>query len=384
VVYGFEITDPIRNFTDYGFTMCSTISGINQVLYEALGLRHEYWDICNHTVANVEFDGRFHMVDNSMSNLVTLDDGVTLASVVEAAADSARLVRLRSLYATSPNGFLTGSDTMRTLVDTTSPVDGSTTAGFSNAFCATGLKKRDYFYNWNAGHRSVLNLRQDESYTRYYRRLGTTTDYWIGSEDVSTPNPAATFQNDSTNRFGLHGNGAWSFTAPLTAESYERALHRATNIAAATGGGLQPSSTDLPGEAIYKVQAADVIASQKIQAQFSVTDAAATATIAISLNHGATWLPVGSVSGAVGSPVPITVSLRNEVNGAYENLVRIQLTSPSGAPAAVTLTGLTIDTITHVNTKALPALNIGRNEIYVGAGDQSDTMVLWPDLRGTF
>ena len=42
------------------------------------------------------------------------DDGSTLASVEEAAADSARLVRERSLYSTSPNGFLTGSDTCAT------------------------------------------------------------------------------------------------------------------------------------------------------------------------------------------------------------------------------------------------------------------------------
>ena len=41
VLHGFEVTDPIRNFTDYGFTMCSTISGINQSLYERLGLRHQ-------------------------------------------------------------------------------------------------------------------------------------------------------------------------------------------------------------------------------------------------------------------------------------------------------------------------------------------------------
>ena len=84
-------------------------------MYEAIGLRHQYWDICNHTVSAVEYDGKFHMVDTSMSNLVTEDDGVTLATVEEAAAESARLVRERSLYATSPNGFLTGTDTMRNL-----------------------------------------------------------------------------------------------------------------------------------------------------------------------------------------------------------------------------------------------------------------------------
>src|ERR1035437_64586 len=27
-VHGFEVTDPIRQYNDYGFTMCSTISGV--------------------------------------------------------------------------------------------------------------------------------------------------------------------------------------------------------------------------------------------------------------------------------------------------------------------------------------------------------------------
>ena len=175
VLHGFEVTDPIRNFMDYGFTMCSTISGINQSLYERLGLRHQYWDLCNHTVSAVEYDGRFRMVDSSMSNLVTTDDGVTLASVEEAAADDARLVRERSLYSTSANGFLTGTDISATSpTPSTRPTAASSPASRAN-FCADGLKLRDYYYNWDAGHRYVLNLRENETYTRYYQRLGTTS-----------------------------------------------------------------------------------------------------------------------------------------------------------------------------------------------------------------
>ena len=161
VLHGHEVTDPIRNFQDYGFTMCSTVTGINQTLHEQLGLRHQYWDICGHTVTNVEYDGAFHMVDNSFSNLVTTDDGVTLASLQEAAANSARLVKERSLHSTSPYGFLTGSDTLRPLVDTTGP-NGRLVKGYAWSFCETGLNFRDYFYNWNAGHRYVLNLREHE------------------------------------------------------------------------------------------------------------------------------------------------------------------------------------------------------------------------------
>src|ERR1043166_9604073 len=38
ILHGLELTDPIRQFNDYGYTMCSTISGINCSLWHNLGL----------------------------------------------------------------------------------------------------------------------------------------------------------------------------------------------------------------------------------------------------------------------------------------------------------------------------------------------------------
>ena len=381
VLHGFEVTDPIRNFVDFGNTMCSTVSGMHQTMFEALGLRHQYWDICRHTVSAVEYDGKFRMVDGSMSNLVTTDDGVTLATVEEAAADSARLVRERSLSATSANGFLTGSDHIRHLPDAVDSSTGAVALGYASSFCSDGLKRRDFYYHWDAGHRYVLNLRENESYTRYYRRLGTIPEYWVGSEHVASPDPAQTFEIDSANRFGLRGNGAWSFSPGLTPEAWERGVYRSTNVVPVAGGGLRPQTAGQPAEILYKVQAANAIASQTIRAQFARSVAAATATVAVSLNHGATWTEVGALGLEVGSAVPFIRTLRNEVTGSYETLIRIRM-HDAGSAGAVTLTALTIDTITHLNARALPKLNIGRNEIYVGLGEQSDTTVLWPDLRG--
>jgi hypothetical protein len=379
VLHGFEVTDPIRNFNDYGFTMCSTVSGINQTLFEMLGLQHQYWDICNHTVSQVFYNNAFHMIDSSMSNLVTQDDGVTLASLQEAAADGARLAKERSLYSTSPNGFLTGSDTMRPLPDATNPVNGSTLAGFADAYCEDGLKLRDYYYNWSVGHRYVLNVRENESYTRYYSRLGTGTSYYVSSEDVAVPDPSRTFENDSANRFNVRGNGQWTFT-PSLAGGWANAAYSSANITESPAG-LTASDPSRIGDLIYKVQAANAITSQQIALQFAHGDAAATATVSLSINDGQTWQPIGALDATTGT-VPLAISLRDQVNGFYETLIRIQMTG--GSPQGVALSGLTITTITQVNTKALPRLNIGRNEVYVGAGDQTDTTVLWPDLRGDF
>jgi beta-lactam-binding protein with PASTA domain len=260
------------------------------------------------------------------------------------------------------------------------PVTGSVNSGFYRAFCESNLRYRDYYYNWNAGHRYVLNLREGESYTRYFRQLDTTSQYWVGSEHIDAPDPANTFENDAPNKFGLRGNGTWSFSPALSSDGWAAAAYRHTNVTPAEAGGLRPAVAGAASELVYKVQAANAMSGQHIDAEFARTDALATAAIDISVNHGTTWTTVGTVGDALGL-VAVPIDLRDEVNAAYEMLLRIRMTTDSATPDGISLTGLSIDTITQVNTKALPRLNIGRNEIYIDAGDQSDTMVLWPELR---
>ena len=36
IVHGVECTDPIRQFNDYGYTMCSTVAGINCAVWDAI------------------------------------------------------------------------------------------------------------------------------------------------------------------------------------------------------------------------------------------------------------------------------------------------------------------------------------------------------------
>jgi len=43
VLHGLALTDPIRQFNDYGYTMCSTISGNNMAIFSAMGLRAKWF-----------------------------------------------------------------------------------------------------------------------------------------------------------------------------------------------------------------------------------------------------------------------------------------------------------------------------------------------------
>src|SRR6476646_3369452 len=126
MVHGFALTDPIRQFNDYGYTMCSTISGINCSIWDAMGFKTRYWDLSLHTVSEVQYGGRWHAYDNSLSTLYTLPDGKTIAGIEDIGKPGASeetggkevpgfIARYHCLYSTSANGFLTGSDTMRSL-----------------------------------------------------------------------------------------------------------------------------------------------------------------------------------------------------------------------------------------------------------------------------
>jgi hypothetical protein len=146
-----------------------------------MGLWCRYWDITLHTVPEVEYGGRFHMYDNSMSALYTICDGKTLAGVEDIGKEGAcaasggkvepgHIARYHCLTATSPCGFLTGADTVRSLEEE------------AHCFNPKRLKYRDYFYDWDRGHRYILNLRENETYTRYYSSRGSSPEFYVPND----------------------------------------------------------------------------------------------------------------------------------------------------------------------------------------------------------
>jgi hypothetical protein len=369
-LHGLELTDPIRQFNDYGFTMCSTISGVNNGIWEAMGLKHRFVDISNHTVCEVFYDDRWHMYDNSLSALYTLCDGVTLADVASIGAEGAcaasgdkkeigHVAKYHCLFSTSPNGFLMGADCARSLKEET------------GCFNPRGIKVRTYYYNWDFGHRYILNLKDGEVYTRHYRPLGAEPKYWVpnGGKDPEAANP----------RYRIRGNGVWTFKPDLTAAGLKDALHSSAGVTAAEPAGIRPAEAGKPGQAVFKVQSANVTTGMSITAEYSLKSADDMMKISVSTNNGLSWdeawKPVAAGEGTA------KVDLVQPVNGAYETLVRIELLAKA-APGDATLKSLEIVTTTEVNSKTQPRLKLGRNTVCVDLGEQTESIVFWPELQG--
>jgi len=340
-LHGLDLTDPIRQFNDYGFTMCSTIAGINCSIWDAMGLKTKYWDISLHTVPEVFYDGRYHMVDNSMSAIYTLCDGKTIAGVEDIGKEGAcaasggrvepgHVARYHCLNATSARGFLTGADCERSLESE------------YGCFNPKGLKYRYYFYDWDRGHRYILNLRDGEAYTRHYKSLGTSLEFYVpnNGKDPESVNP----------RYRIRGNGVrtWKPTLP-------------------------PNGVGA-GETVFKVEGANVITSLAVKAAFERRAADDLAALAVSTTNGLAWQEVWKADKT--GEVPLDTKLVEPVNGAYEVLVKATL---KGSAA---LKSIEFQALTELNSKTQPKLLLGKNTVYVGLGEQTEAIVVWPDLQG--
>lgn len=361
MLHGKPETDPIRQFNDHGFTMCSTISGINCSIFSAMGLGVRYYDVAAHTVMEVEYDGQWHMIDSSLSAIYTTCDGKTIAALgdlgktmgCEASGgkeEAGHIVKYHCLNASSPNGFLEGADTFRDLAHLG-----------EDTFNPKYLKHRTYYNDAERGHRYILNLRDGEVYTRSYTRLDNKKG--AKGEFLSDPNyyisngktkDGREIDPESKNpRYRIRGNGQRTYQPAMTLA----ALHSYANLKEASGV-LTPADPSQPGEAVFKIEGANVITSTDL-----TPDVAGSAKLAISTTNGLTWTEVQPGR------------LRDEVNGAYEVLAKVTLTD--GAQ----LKGFKADTITQINSKTQPQLKLGKNTVYVGAGPQEESIVFWPELQ---
>ena len=368
IVHGVECTDPIRQFNDYGYTMCSTVAGINCSIWDAMGYPVKFWDISNHTVSEVEYEGRWHMYDNSMSAIYTLCDGVTIAAVEDIGEQGAcalsggqtepgHIAKYHCLTANSIKGFLTGADCPRDLDQE------------YRCFNPNGLKYRYYYNNWDRGHRYILNLRENETYTRYYKSIGDSRLFYVpnNGKDPDAPN----------RRYRIRGNGIWTFRPKRSADGL-KAAYDISDCVATKSVGVIPNKAGKTGAVVFKIQGANVIASMSIRAVLLRTTAADLNSISISTTNGLTWTRVWT-NEKLGESTA-NLELVDEVNGAYEVLIRVALMG-SRKPEDACLREIDFKTITMLNSKTQPRLLLGKNTVYVGAGDQTDSIVIWPDLQ---
>jgi hypothetical protein len=130
---------------------------------------------------------------------------------------------------------------------------------------------------------------------------------------------------------------------------------------------------------IFKVEGANVITSMTIRAGLVRRGQGDQAAISLSTTNGLQWKDVWTADKT--GEIPLEIRAIDEVNGSYEVLVKVRLLGKTAA-ADARLQRISFEMVTMLNSKTQPELRLGRNRVYVGAGDPTESTVLWPDLEG--
>jgi len=385
------IWDPILHYNSYGTMNCGVISGLNIACWLQLGYQGRYIQLGDHTVSEVSWDRgqSWHLFDSSMSFFCYNDVGA-VASCEE--IKSARIGEFSDgqsepgyyyYYHGAPQCIThRGKDGWRSCSDNPVAYDRTLANGASSYTDGFSIDK--YTLHARYGRRYMLNLAPGQTYTRYWRALHSSDSNIAGGEDDRDYYRPLRDKDPDTqhNLHNIRGNGVWVFRPNLRSNECCRALFDYGGIEMSgnrrSAPAIHPASHRRPAFVVFKISAANVITSMRIKAEIRRNDPNDLLRMSVSRHAGIDWKTVRQ-SNAIGSHV-IDLSLRDEVAGATECLVKIEMLAVQD-PTKLGIDAVEFKTITQLNRRTLPKLTLGSNRVSLSAGRQVDTMVFWPVLH---
>ncbi|MGA9958304.1 MAG: hypothetical protein WBQ06_08470 [Acidobacteriaceae bacterium] len=355
-----QVLDPMKLLNSYGYGLCYQDGPLMAATYDAGGFKHSrVWFLTGHTVAEVYYDGAYHMFDSDELGYNPIGDGPLklrdVASVWQLEHDGSIITR----NVTGPT-----TSNPKTVDYPWYPAD--VRAGDMKDLAELYTTINDnYLYAYRRypeGRTMDFVLRPGERMIRYYR-----------------PTPAGTFYLPYT-----YDGKDWKilpdfaqFSLPPSAgpRSEKDARMWAT-------GKIEYRPTDISTELTRKGDDATYTFSMPspyviIDAHFSVQAVLPAAddklTAETSIDGGRSWTESGSLAGPFTGPwgihaadLPGAQGHRTAVSGTYGYLVRFSLHGEANQMPA--LQGVFLTTIFQLNPRTLPALTAGENQFEYRAG----------------
>ncbi|GAH45397.1 unnamed protein product, partial [marine sediment metagenome] len=185
--------------------------------------------------------------------------------------------------------------------------------------------------------------------------------------------------DDSHGLNNIRGNGVWVFSPELSGRDARSLAYDESGVGwVATPPHVRPSAPGKAGRVDFKVWAANVVTSCRIEGRVS-SDEGDELRILVSRDCGMNWREVWKKEEP--GAAEFRVRLRSEVAGHTEYLVRFAMKARS-ARSRVGLEELSIRTVTQLNRRALPFFRLGSNRVRIKLGLQAESMVLWPAIHG--
>ncbi|HOX06367.1 MAG TPA: hypothetical protein PK280_08200 [Planctomycetota bacterium] len=361
------VLDPILFFNSYGITFCSMIAEMNISLWEARGLKGRLINLPGHVVSEVFYDGAWHMFDNDFCNYFINEKG-QVAGAEELGASrihgDTQNLKPGEYYifdhcptASAPRGHIFQGPNSWWIIEVARD-------WYPNS---KEVKPRLDVTGAHAGHRFILGLRPNESYTRHWRPLGTGVNYARLFSNGKDP-----AEDGGSPLRNSRGNGEWVWTPDLSDPSV---LFASENVEC-TKDGIKAKDPAKPASATFRVMAGNVATSATVLLwPQRMRVGKEPFTLSVSGNGGLSWSPV-VLTQTESRLTEFRGTFAEPIAGRLEYLLKVAFAAETG------LRFIQVNTITQVNPRTLPALKLGKNEIAAVSDEQLEYITLNPRLTG--
>jgi len=400
MLHGAPVNDPIIALTSFGNTICEQDATYTSALWAAMGYDVRFWQIVGHTVSEVFYNGRWHLLDGATGLYFCLEDNKTVAGVEDLAKWMPYDERCSNFGKTAKEKVdkEPGHLCLRHC-----PVCTDLERLKEHGYDLYGDKKIGPDKNNNevqkideyeAGHYVNLTLRKGETWRACWGPLGTEEDYWVpssGGKRVSDmwdlgkryteqrgggqtnwgPRPLSfTIQKDTA-----YANGELLTRFDKTRFNKDLFEDCANAAFLQTGSALiGPKVPSQACSAVMRVDLPYVITGAWLNLSAEKPGKNDALQVEVSTDGGLTWKKVHDVT--VAGHSENTIRLYPAVAGTFGYLVRFTISGSKGTGIGA----IELRTVTMLNPFALPRLKAGENKITVDIGEQTATTFFYPNL----
>lgn len=375
--------DPIKLFNVYGYCMCNGASGTIMSLSRQLGLKARGWTITNHSVPEVWWDNKWHLLDASLIVYFPQPDGHIL-SVDEISAavedwykknpgmrgDEKKMYAFSKDFGWKKNGPPALSHTPYYDFNGWLP---AATHGWYSTMQEYDNHAKHFLYEYGValGYHLNVQLRPGEKLTRNWSNQGLHVNLLENSGAGSLNGVPGKDDLRYSPLYGdlapgRIGNGTHEFK-PFVSRDLRSALKaEGVRIGAdfKTNSPVLSTINEVPGEVIYRLPSSYVYLGGTLQ--FDNINAGRTVTVEFSRNNGLDWTEIGKTQ----TLETLKIDMKPHIYRLYDYQIRLKL----GPLAAIENLSFT-HTIQH-SQRALPALGQGENKLTFNAGPQEGTITL--------
>ncbi len=367
---GHEVMDLITLFNSFGYCNCGIVSGLNNTMWLNMGWKAHYVQLGDHTVCETSWDeGKtWHMFDASMS-FYCFNDAGQVASVTEIEKNPRfYLENFAPECGTNPVKGIDDQQGWRQASDRPVRYQRTLANGWDSFKAPNSITGGNLYAQW--GQRFVLNLRPGEYYTRNFGHIEA------GKAPTFRPLKDGKDVENQHDQQGIRANGIWHYAPDLRGPGAAVLVYDANGVkwGDPRKGFAVRAAGEEPGTVVFRVAAANVVASAKLALTASRETEEDAVSIEVSTTAGITYAPAWK-SEATGVAMPAEIDLTPLVAGASEYLVKVQL---SGKGAG--LESVAIDTLTQINRASLPRLSRGPNRVQLTLGPQVETVQFSPSI----